>query len=553
MANILIKGYEMKIFKSVLLLGTLLFAYKQMTMASMPKKGGTFYYNLKSTPTTLNPLSATDGYSSQVHSYTMESLLTRDIDTYEWKPNLAKSWEISKDGMVFTFVLRDGIKFHDGKPMTIEDVKFSFDAVTHPENKYKTAHLKSYYEGIEKAEVVNKNTIKFYAKNKIYKNFDIVAGMLEIVPKHVYESPSKKQEKKLNKTIVGSGPYKFKSLKRGKGVTLVRNKNWWGLKLDEYKNENNFDKIFMRFIKDSTIAIQRLEKGDIDFQALSPEEFEKKATGSNWGKSVFKVKTENKAPAGYTFIGWNLKDRILKSKEVRKALYHLINRPLMIEKFLYGYSVPATGPQYLSSEYANKDVPVTPFDPEKALEILRADGWADTDGDQVLDKVIDGKKEKLSFTILEPNKDFVKYLTIFKEDAKKRGVDIKIKFIEWNSFIKALDERNFEAVRLAWGGGSVDWDPKQIWHSSSIENKGSNFVSYSNEKVDKWIDEARLIHDKSKRKEILNKVYKEIAEDYPYAFLFNTKYTFYGHTKSAKRHQDTYTYGVGIGRWWLEK
>ena len=71
--------------------------------------------------------------------------------------------------------------------------------------------------------------------------------------------------------------------------------------------------------------------------------------------------------------------------------------------------------------------------------------------------------------------------------------------------------------------------------------------------MNKWIDEARLIHDKSKRKEILNKVYKEIAEDYPYAFLFNTKYTFYGHTKSAKRHQDTYTYGVGIGRWWLEK
>ncbi len=543
----------MKIVKSVLLLGTLLFAYKQMSFASMPKKGGTFYYNLKSTPTTLNPLSATDGYSSQVHSYTMESLLDRDIDTYEWKPHLAEKFEVSDDGKVFTFTLRDGIKWHDGKPLTVEDVKFSFDALVHPENKYKTAHLKSYFEGIDRAEVVDKKTIKFYAKNKIYKNFDMVAGLLEVVPKHIYENPSKKQLKKLNKTIVGSGPYKFKSLKRGKGVTLVRNKDWWGFKVDELKKENNFDKIFMRFIKDSTIAIQRLEKGDIDFQGLQPEEFEKKAVGDKWGKSVFKVKTENKAPAGYTFIGWNLKDKKFSDKKVREALYHLINRPMMIDKFLYGYSVPATGPQYLSSEYANKSVKPIPYDPKKALDILRDAGWKDSDGDQVLDKVIDGNKVNLSFTILEPNKDFVKYLTIFKEDAKKAGVDVKIKFIEWNSFIKALDERNFEAVRLAWGGGSVDWDPKQIWHSSSIENKGSNFVGYSNEKVDKWIDEARLILDKEKRKKVLNKVYKEIAEDYPYAFLFNTKYTFYGHTKRAKRHKDTYTYGVGLGKWWLEK
>ena len=109
------------------------------------------------------------------------------------------------------------------------------------------------------------------------------------------------------------------------------------------------------------------------------------------------------------------------------------------------------------------------------MSLLRAEGWKDTDGDMILDKVINGKKEKLSFTILEPSKDFEKYLTIFKEDAKKAGVEIKIKVIEWNTFIKLLNERKFEAVRLGWSAGSIEIDPKQIWHSSSISGGGSNF------------------------------------------------------------------------------
>ncbi len=541
----------MKFLRILLLLSTLLFAYKQVTLASV-SKGGTFYYNLGSTPTTLNPLSSSDAYSSRVQAYVLESLLDRDDDTYDWQPALASSYEVSKDGLQYTFTLRDGVKWHDGKPVTVEDVKFSFDAIMHPENKYKTAHLKSYYENIEKVEIVDKKTVKFYAKNTYFKNFDVAAG-ITVVPKHIYENPTKKQEKKLNKTLIGTGPYIFDSFKRGKGITLKANPNWWGKGVDERKNANNFKKIYLRFIKDSTIAIQRLEKGDLDFNSLTAEEYEKKTSSSRWGKSVFKVKVQNKSPKGYGFIGWNLRDPKFSNKNVRKALYHLVNRKMMIDKFRYGHSELATGPTYIQSEYANRSVKPITFDPKKALEILRSEGWSDTDQNGIVDKMIDGKKVEMSFTILEPSKDFVKYLTIFKEDAKKAGVDVKIKFIEWNSFIKALDERNFDAVRLAWSGGSVDWDPKQIWHSSSAENKGSNFVGYKNAQVDKWIDDSRLIIDKNKRKEILNKVYKQIAEDYPYVFLFNDKFIFYGHTKRMKRVKDTYTYGVGLDKWWITK
>jgi peptide/nickel transport system substrate-binding protein/microcin C transport system substrate-binding protein len=514
--------------------------------------GGTFKYNLGQGPTTLNPLSSTDAYASSVQSYIVEGLADRNADTYEWQPVLASKWEISKDGMTYTFTIRDGVKWHDGKPLTVEDVKFSFDAIVHPENKYKTAHQKPYYENIKSADIIGKNKIKFVAKKKYFKNFDVVAG-LAILPKHIYENPSKKQKKKLNKTLIGTGAYALGKYKRGKNLTLVRNKEWWGAKDPKRAGENNFSKILMRFVKDGTVAIQRLQKGDLDFNSLSVEEYKKKTNGPKWGKSVFKVKTQNKAPTGYGFIGWNLTNDLFKSKNVRVALYHLLDREKMIKKFRFGMSLPATGPIYRQSIYANSDIKPILYNPKKALKMFRADGWSDSDKDGILDKVVNGKKMKMSFTILEPNKEFVKYLTIYKEDARKAGVDINIQFVEWSTFIKKLDERSFQAVRLAWSGGSIDWDPKQVWHSASAGAAGSNFISYKNPKVDKLIDEARVTLDQKKRIKILKNVYKIIADDVPYAFFFNEKYKFYGHTKRMSREKDTYKFQVGLNYWWIKK
>ena len=158
----------------------------------------------------------------------------------------------------------------------------------------------------------------------------------------------------------------------------------------------------------------------------------------------------------------------------------------------------------------------------------------------------------LSITVLEPSLDVMKYLTVFKEDASKVGVEINLKNIEWNSFVKLLDEKNFEAVRLAWGGGGVEWDPKQIWHSSSIPGASSNFISYSNTEVDRLIDESRQLYDREKRIQILRKVHEIISADYPYIWWFNQKYSLYGHSKRVIKQKDTYTYGIGQQYWTVE-
>lgn len=514
--------------------------------------GGDFKINLGQAPTTLNALSSSDAYASEVQSYIMEGLLTRNIDTREWEPALAKEWSISKDGKTFEFTLRDGVKWHDGKPLTVEDVKFSFDAIMDKNDKYKTAHLKPYFENIKSADIVGPNKIKFTVGSPYFNNFTVVAG-LTVVPKHLYANPSKEQEKVLNRTLVGTGPYTLKEFDRSKRIVLASNPNWWGRSVPALKGTHNFQTITLRFIQDGTIAIRTIENGDLDYLPLQPDEFVQKAKGPKWGKSVKKVQMQNKGVRGYAFVGFNMKNPIFSSVKTREAMVHLFDREQMIKKFLFDFSLPATGPLYQQSDYADPSVKPLAFDPKLALKKLNEDGWKDTDGDGLLDKVINGKKTQFEFTILEPLPDFVKFLTTFQQDAKKAGVKVEIKGIEWNAFIKLLDERKFDAVRLAWGGGDLDWDPKQIWHSESIANAGSNFISYSNPKVDKLIDEARVAMEKKDRVVKLREVYRTIAADVPYIFLFNGKYSFYAHSDRVGKEKDTYVNGVGTEYWWLTK
>jgi ABC-type transport system substrate-binding protein len=515
--------------------------------ANKKKSGNSITYNIGGEPSTLSPLSGSDGYTAAVHSYVFESLLERDVDTYEWKPVLATEWTISPDKKVFEFTLRQGVKWSDGKEFTAEDVKFSYDIMF--TDDWKAVQIRPYYESISKVEILDKYKIRFTVKDDYFMNFDVCAG-ISVYPKHFYEN--KENKKEWGRKLIGTGPYFLSKYDKGQKLIMIQNPEWWGRKVESEKTSYLIKKINLRMVMDENVYLELLKKGDLDFQGLRPEGFMKKTVGEVWDKKITKVKTENKTPKGYSFIAMNLKNPIFKDREVRKALSMLFNRPLMLNKFEYNLSEPANGPIYVQSDYASPNVKAVEFNPNAALKILNKAGWTDSDKDGILDKVLGGKKTKLSFTILEPSQDVMKYHTIFKEDASKVGVDINIKNIEWNSFVKLLDEKNFEAVRLGWGGGGVEWDPKQIWHSSSIAGASSNFISYSNPEVDKLIDQARKLYDRDQRITILRKVHEIIAGDYPYIFWFNNKYTLYGHSKRVIKPKDTFTYGIGQQYWTVE-
>jgi microcin C transport system substrate-binding protein len=353
----------------------------------------------------------------------------------------------------------------------------------------------------------------------------------------------------MSKTLVGCGPYKLEKFDRGQKIVLKRRPEWHGFSSHE-KGSYNFETINLRFVKEQAVSFEMVKRNELDFEPLTPELYTQKAQGSPWGKTVFKHKVENKAPKNYGFIGWNLRQPLFQDKNVRLALFHLLNREEMNKKFRFGLSELATGPVYKQSEYASPKVMPVLFDPKKAADLLSLSGWKDSDKDGLLDKVIAGKKVDFKFSLMYSNKDIEKYWTLYKEDLKKAGIEMELKYLEWNSFLKSLDGGQFEAVNLGWGMGDPDWDPKQIWHSSSAVTGGSNFIGYKNPEVDALIDQARLETDKAKRVNLLHKVYEIIAEDVPYAFLFNDRYSLYATSNKIDKSYDTLTFNLGLNYWW---
>jgi len=277
-----------------------------------------------------------------------------------------------------------------------------------------------------------------------------------------------------------------------------------------------------------------------------------KTEGAPWGQTVLKNKVENAAPKGYTYVGFNFRKEMFKDRNVRLALAHMMNRDEMNKKFRFEMSYMATGPEYLQSDYASPTSKAIPFDPKKAQELLAKAGWKDTEKKGILQKTVNGKVEEFRFTLIHASKDREKYWTLFKEDLKKVGIDMEIRLVEWNSFLKLVDEGNFDALAMGWSG-TIEWDPKQIWHSASAVSGGSNFIAYKNPEVDKLIDKARYEVSRSKRINMLHKVYEMIANDVPYIFLFNDMYSLYAVSSRISKPGDTMKYDIGNDIWWTVK
>lgn len=509
-------------------------------------KSETFYNNLSGTPENLHPIRSTDSYSKIVQSYVIESLLERDSDTYKWKSSLAKKWKISRDGKIFTFYLYKDLMWSDGKRLTSQDVKFSLEAFKDP--KYGGISYIPYFENLESIEIIDDYSFRVKTKNVYFGNFQVIAGM-QVLPKHVYQD----HKLKLSNTVIGSGPYMVEENIKGKILVLKKNPNW----KVQSKNPANkgqwlFPKVVFRFIQSDDDALLRIQRGDIDFIAMSPESYTQKTNKQPWGKTVIKEEIQLKKPKGYSYLGFNFKKDIFKDLRVRKALAHLMNRQLMNEKFLFNYSALATGPWSFQSEYADPNVKPIIFDPKKAQNFLRQSGWLDSDKDGVLEKTIKGQKRDLSFTVIYANSDSEKYLTLYQQELQKAGVKLNLKILDWTSMLRLIDDQKFDVVFLGWGSGSIDIDPKQLWHSDSSKKGGSNFISYHNPQVDILIDKGRTQLDRNKRIKTFRQVYRLIAKDVPYIFMFVSPYTFYGVRDRIDRPKPNFNYDIGITYWNLK-
>ena len=438
-----------------------------------PRKGGTLILGMTADPSTLNCGIESSQIVAMVTSSIYSGLIHLDEESNP-HPDLAQSWEISPDGLVYTFQLRENVKWHDGQPLTSADVKFSFENLV---GKY-NARGREAYRNIKAIETPGPLTVKINLK-KAYSPF---LGVLTahdgcIMPKHVFDGTDVFKNPHNDANPVGSGPFKLKEWKKGSHVTLARNDNYFK------KGRPFLDSVIFRIIPNAATRAIAFETGEIN--AIF-------ASNSFPYQHVDRLKKLRNATikdiGSPSLIGvhFNLKGNpIVAKKEVRMAIAHAIDKKFVVEKGLRGVGkvIDSVIPPGIPWAY-NANVPKYPFDLNKANALLDEAGHPRGAG---------GMRFALRLAFEAGNDNAERPVQILREQLKAAGIDIKLERFERSVMLeKVFQKYDFDL----WFGplttrGHPALGTARIYTSSSITGRPfTNFTRYSNPKVDHLFDLA---------------------------------------------------------------
>jgi peptide/nickel transport system substrate-binding protein len=482
-----------------------------------PVQGGWIIQRLSTDIDSLNPITLESDDAQTISSNISEGLLQVDNFTLKIEPCLAESWEISPDQLTYTFHLRHGVKWHDGQPLTAQDVEFSYERVMDP--KVDAAFLRSYFTNIKSCEIVDPYTIRFVATERYFKTLEILGSFLKIVPQHAFaQGDPDFNRNAFARNPIGTGPYKFVRWVTGSQIVLDRNDDYW----DKDKAHIRYPaRIVFEVVQEPYIAAQLLKKGEIDvFDNVSPIIWKYDLDHS---RAIDKCREVIYPYPTYNFLGFNNRLPLFSDVRVRHAIDLLIPRDAILSQiYLNQYATKTSGYDPPSSINYNHAVPPTPTDPNSALQILTDAGWKNDHGDGLLYK--DGKP--LSFTLLyragSPNEE--KMVELIQEALGHSGIEVKLSRLEFAQWIERVDDWQFEATMGAWGL-DINGDPSQLWSSAQADlKKSSNFIGYKSAQADELIAAGRLEYDDAKRGAIYQQLHQVIHDDYPVCFLFNPQF-----------------------------
>jgi len=471
-----------------------------------PVDGGDLIIGAGGSPTLFNSLYSEDASSSDIEGFVFDSLVGSDLEFNPTEDAMAESIEESEDGLTYTAKLREGIKFHDGEPLTADDVVFTYSI---PLSDDYDGPRKSYFEALESVEKVDELTVKFHLK-QVDVQFPVVGLGFGILPKHILgDVPiGELGDHPFNtKSPIGSGPFKFVEWKDGEYVKVEAFD-------DFYKGRPHLDTITYKIVTDPNAMLTQLQNRDIDFWAGVPQSDIETVEG--FADSIG-IKLESGTALAYTFLGYNQQNELFKDKKVRQALSHAIDRESIVNTIMEGRGQVADVPESPLSWAYNPDVPKFNYDPEKAKEMLAEAGWK-PGADGILEK--DGKKFSFEIKTNQDNKIRTDITVLLQDQFKEIGIEATPKVMEFSALIADITAPawKYDALVLGWSLGT-DPDPSGIFHSKEIEN-GFNFVHYVNPELDKLMDAQLQERDKEKRKEQIGEIQKQIAEDQPYTFLY---------------------------------
>jgi len=450
---------------------------------------------------TLIPILASDASSHDVADQIYNGLVKYDKN-FNIVGDLAESFTVSPDGREIIFHLRRDAKWHDGVPFTSRDVLYTYNVIVDP--KTPTAYADDFKQ-VKAVSALDDYTIKVTYSYSFAPA--LASWTMYMLPAHLLEGKDITQSA-LARNPVGTGPYRFKEWIAGQKIVLESNHEY-------FEGRPYIDRYIRNIIPDASTMYMELKAGSIDLMGLTPVQHARQTTSRQFTTRFNKYRYPSPV---YVYMGYNLRHPLFRDKRVRQAMTAAINKEELIQGVLFGMGQIAHGPLVPGRWAYNPHIKDIAYNPRHAAQLLAEAGWKEKNSRGILVK--DGKP--FSFTILtsQGSQQWLLATQIIQQRLKFVGIDMKIRVVEWATFLKEfVDKGNFEAVMLAWRM-SPDPDLFDIWHSSKTKPGELNFIGYKNDEVDRLLVEGRSTFDIEKRKRAYFRIQEILADEQPYTFLY---------------------------------
>jgi len=492
----------------ILAIGLAVLAGSMTATAESPKKGGTLVVAMDSEADFLDNQAAGGWITWRVNRCMFDTLIQEDLTVEDVTvppiiPGLAEKWELSDDGLVYTFTLRKGVLFHDGTELTADVVKWNIDRMwckSCPQYSAKAGSCTAFsWQALEEVKVVDKYTIKLIQNRPfgefVNKQVDGGCGNVSLMSPKNWE---KWGNENIGEHPVGTGPFKFVERVRGEKIVLERNENYWGAKLNKRAYQEPYvDRIIFRPMEDAASRIAALQAGEVDLVWSPPPDSIEPMV-----KKGFKV---SMGPTPHVlYFSLNMRQPALKDIKVRKAIQHAIDREGIARDLLKGTALPAYSMLVPGCPSYDPDYKPYEYDPEKARQLLAESNYPD--GPELTLIVPTGGSGNITPV---PITEWV------QRNLNDVGFKTKVETYEWQTYLsfwwKGTQEGQ-SAYWMGWGMATPFWI-EVVGHSKWWPTGGSNVGWYKNEKVDALLDQAMTELDDEKRYKIYAEANKIVMDD----------------------------------------
>ena len=454
----------------------------------------------------INPITAGDQYTIELLNYALFTPLVQYDENLGVRPNLAEKWDMTTNDITFT--LRRDVKWHDGQPVTAEDVKFTFDMAKDPA----TGSLigSAYLPQVKSAEVVDSYTVKFtFAQPHAQALEDFWWAP---APKHLLQNVSAQEMRNApyNRQPVGSGPFKFSQWQANQRLVVERNAAF----PEALGGPANLERVVFRIIPEPSTMLTELTTGGVQVDVpLPPDQVKQVEGNSDMKVFAFPGKT-------VYYIGWNNKRPPFNSANLRRALGMAVNRQEIIDALLFGQGTPASSTVPPWHPLFPKDAAAPKFDVAAAGQLLDQEGWRDSNNDGIRDK----GGRPLRFTLMTSDNALNRSVVeVLQSQFKKVGADAQIRVLEFQTLLAQHKSRDFDAVFTSWvlDNFQMASAPAALFHSRlAATDQSTNRSAVNIPELDRLIDQAGGATNDDQARGIWRQMTDVLQRDQPVTFVY---------------------------------